>query len=193
MNLREVHVVILGDSGVGKTALIRVLARHEFNEFQRPTSVADVDSLVVTSPTGEQLKLSLWDTAGQEAQRSLSVHYIRGAQIVMLAYAVNRPDSLANIREWHGIAADVAPNATFVLVTTKGDLQHAVPESEAEQMAASLKCARLQTSAKTGDGVADLEQLLVDVAGAERATTDVGTVDIAKPNGAKGVTQTPCC
>jgi GTPase SAR1 family protein len=113
MSVPTIQVVILADSAIGKTWVIGVLCHHRFSEFNSPTSATDVVSLLTTAPSGESLKLCLWDTA-QEAQRFVAMHSVRGVKILILSFDLDQPNSLIGVKGWHETAIRVVPKATFV-------------------------------------------------------------------------------
>ena len=89
-------VVVIGDSGVGKTSLIQVFEHNKFSQAFKPTIGADfsnkemiIDDRMVT--------LQIWDTAGQERFQSLGSAFYRGADCCVLVYDVTNPASFTNL------------------------------------------------------------------------------------------------
>lgn len=100
-----IKVLLVGDSGVGKSSLMLSFTSNTFNEDQPTTigidfKVKRVD--VVDSNTGatKQVMVQLWDTAGQERFRTLTSSYYRNAHAVVLVYDVNEPNTFHNIKQW---------------------------------------------------------------------------------------------
>lgn len=94
-------VVVIGDSGVGKTSLIQVFENNKFSQAFKPTIGADfsnkeiiVDDRITT--------LQIWDTAGQERFQSLGSAFYRGADCCVLVFDVTNPISFANLMTWKG-------------------------------------------------------------------------------------------
>uniref|UniRef100_A0A1I8GZA3 RAB7A, member RAS oncogene family n=1 Tax=Macrostomum lignano TaxID=282301 RepID=A0A1I8GZA3_9PLAT len=121
-------VIILGDSGVGKTSLMNQFVNRKFSNQYKATIGADfltkelmVDDRVVT--------LQLWDTAGQERFQSLGVAFYRGADACMLVYDVTQPNSFKTLDSWRDeFLIQASPrdpdNFPFVLVGNKIDLEN---------------------------------------------------------------------
>ncbi|KAH9619469.1 hypothetical protein KSS87_019748 [Heliosperma pusillum] len=94
-------VIVLGDSGVGKTSLMNQYVHKKFSQQYKATIGADfltkelqIDDKLVT--------LQIWDTAGQERFQSLGVAFYRGADCCVLVYDVNVMKSFDNLDTWHG-------------------------------------------------------------------------------------------
>jgi small GTP-binding protein len=175
MTARPIKVVVLGDSGIGKSCLLNVLARQEFTEILPPTSISDFIRLETTGPDGP-VTLGLWDTAGQESQRSLASAYIRNSDVVLLCFALDKPDSFENVREWKDHAMELTPEARFLLIGTKQDLaEGGVSRETAGEFSEGIGCDNyLETSAKTGYGIAELEKILVNVGSSVPRVREIG-------------------
>jgi small GTP-binding protein len=150
------RVVVVGDSSVGKTSLLNRLIEHRFNEMELNTIGANfqIYSEVVD---GAKLGLQIWDTAGQEKFRSLGPIYFRKAQGALVVFALSAHKSFEAIDNWISTFTDVAGrDAVIVLVGNKSDLiEREVSEAEAQKWAQERNIAFFETSAKTGQGVAE--------------------------------------
>ena len=95
----QYKVVIVGDSGVGKSCL---MVRYTERVYADQISTVGVDftSRDITVGQGTRVKLQLWDTAGQERYRAAMSSYYRGAQGIMLTYSVDDRQSFDNIERW---------------------------------------------------------------------------------------------
>jgi small GTP-binding protein len=119
---QQYKVVIVGDSGVGKSCL---MVRYTEREYREQTSTVGVDftSRDITVGQGTRVKLQLWDTAGQERYRAAMSSYYRGAQGIVLTYSVGERQSFENVPRW---IADVekfaGPGCAQILVGNKADL-----------------------------------------------------------------------
>jgi Ras-related protein Rab-18 len=94
-----VKLLLVGDSGVGKTSLLLCFASKEFKEDMKSTIGMDLKLKHVTI-RGRRLKLTIWDTAGQERFRTLTSAYYRGALGVIIVYDVTRRETFDNIKDW---------------------------------------------------------------------------------------------
>lgn len=92
-------VIILGDSGVGKTSLMQQFVNNKFSYQYKATIGADflTKDLTIDNKT---VSLQIWDTAGQERFQSLGVAFYRGADCCVLCYDVTNEKSLNNLASW---------------------------------------------------------------------------------------------
>ena len=79
-------VVIIGDTGVGKTSLMNRYLFNKFDDEQMPSMGAQSKPHLVTVPNEGQIKLTIWDTAGQEKFRSLTRMYFQDAEAAIIVY-----------------------------------------------------------------------------------------------------------
>jgi len=96
-SVKTCKLVMLGDSGVGKSSLVSRYINDNFFEFQEPTIGAafNVKNLNID---GKAVKLEIWDTAGQERYKSLAPMYYRGAQIALICYDMTSHESFQELR-----------------------------------------------------------------------------------------------
>uniref|UniRef100_A0A7E4V248 Ras-related protein Rab-32 n=1 Tax=Panagrellus redivivus TaxID=6233 RepID=A0A7E4V248_PANRE len=92
-------VIVLGDSGVGKTSLVEQFVNRRFKDRHVETIGMDILSKAVTVG-GTDAKLEIWDTAGQERFRSIAHNYYRGADCCVLVLDLTRHKSLSNLENW---------------------------------------------------------------------------------------------
>ncbi|KAF8603214.1 ras-domain-containing protein [Ceratobasidium sp. AG-I] len=99
---RTLKVVIIGDSGTGKTTLRNQYITGRFSAAYRATIGADFISKKIPhySNPEESVLLQIWDTAGQERFSALSTAFFRGADAAILMFDATQPDSLASLRRW---------------------------------------------------------------------------------------------
>jgi Ras-related protein Rab-7A len=149
-------VIILGDSGVGKTSLMQQFVNGKFSQQYKATIGADflTKELVLDDKT---VTMQLWDTAGQERFQSLGVAFYRGADCCVLVYDVTNQKSFENISLWKDeflVQANVKnpENFPFVIIGNKVDVDESkkvVSTKKAQQFAQNLGNLPLfQTSAK---------------------------------------------
>ena len=148
-------VVVVGTSGVGKTAMVQRLVDNSFQEETQSTVGVEFKSYQITLDT-ETIKLNIWDTAGQERFRSVSKAYFRSAVGAILVFALNDSDSFNELENWlndlHSLAAQ---NAAIILIGNKSDLEQerAVTTSEGQAFAERHGMNYLETSAKDGNNI----------------------------------------
>uniref|UniRef100_A0A8D2J3A1 Ras-related protein Rab-25 n=1 Tax=Varanus komodoensis TaxID=61221 RepID=A0A8D2J3A1_VARKO len=134
---RSWAVVLIGDSGVGKSNLLSRFTRNEFNLESKSTIGVEfaTRSIQVDSKT---VKAQIWDTAGQERYRAITSAYYRGAVGALLVYDIAKYLTYENAERWLKELQDHADTSIVImLVGNKSDLRHlrAVPTDEAKSFA----------------------------------------------------------
>mmetsp|Transcript_36077 Transcript_36077/g.52884 ORF Transcript_36077/g.52884 Transcript_36077/m.52884 type:complete len:213 (-) Transcript_36077:80-718(-) len=200
-----VKLLLIGDSGVGKSC---ILLRYCDNEFTTSfITTIGIDFKVKTvEVSGKRLKLQIWDTAGQERFKTICTAYYRGAQGIFLTYDVSDRKSYENVKNWgRQIAENAQETVVRVLLANKSDIpvaDRAVSPTEGKELAKSLgDIPIVETSAKEGIGVEEafeimankiLEQLENDAANSADASEASSTANLnaqsSKSNEKKG-----CC
>uniref|UniRef100_A0A8C9FP46 Ras-related protein Rab-25 n=1 Tax=Pavo cristatus TaxID=9049 RepID=A0A8C9FP46_PAVCR len=142
-------VVLIGDSGVGKSNLLSRFTRNEFNLESKSTIGVEfaTRSIQVDNKT---VKAQIWDTAGQERYRAITSAYYRGAVGALLVYDIAKYLTYENAERWLTELQDHADaNIVIMLVGNKSDLRHlrAVPTDEARSFAERNGLSFLETSA----------------------------------------------
>ena len=159
-----VKILLVGDSGVGKSSLLARFISDSFDELS-PTVGVDF-KLKHVDVDGTRLKLTVWDTAGQERFRTLTSSYYRGAHGVVFVYDVTSRESFENAREtWrkevemYGTIA----NSVKIVIGNKIDKEdeRTVAREEGVAFAKEYGCLFLECSAKTKVRVAEAFDELV--------------------------------
>jgi len=148
-------VLLIGDSGVGKSSILVRFAEDDFEE-DRPCTIGVDFKTKVLDLDGKKINLTIWDTAGQEKFRSLTSSYYRGTQGIILVYDVTRRSSFASLELWLGEIELYATNRDVVkfLVGNKVDKNNReVSREEAQKFAKSKSMLFMECSAKTNLGV----------------------------------------
>jgi len=167
-------VVIVGDSGVGKSCVIHKYCDDEFTHLTMSTIGVDF-RINLVEHNNKMIKLQLWDTAGQERFRSLTGNYYKMSDAVILTYDCTDMESMKSLQEtWLPEVRRLAPqsleeNHNILVLGTKSDLG-ADPEVTAcaEQLARSIGCPHALCSSLTGEGIEDaIEEFVHQVAGSE--------------------------
>ncbi len=115
--------IIVGDSGVGKSCLMTQFIKKQINSTHEITIGVEFASRIIEIEHDTNVKLQIWDTAGQEAFRSVTRSYYRGAICVILVYDITRRKSFTNIKKWLEDVKDYGYNKVLtVLIGNKSDL-----------------------------------------------------------------------
>lgn len=130
-------ITIIGNSNVGKTSLIRRYTKHTFDPNSISTLGFDCNFIEVELKSGEKIDLKIVDTAGQEKYKSLSKSYFRGADGLIIAYAVDDMDSFNDLEGWFQLFFSTNSQNTIpiYLVGTKDDKEKIVPDEKAQEYA----------------------------------------------------------
>lgn len=142
-------MVLIGDSGVGKSNILGRFTRNEFNLESKSTIGVEFATRTVTVD-GKTIKAQIWDTAGQERYRAITSAYYRGAVGALLMYDISKQETYVNVMRWLNELRDNADSQIVImLVGNKCDLKHlrAVPTDEAKSFAAENKLLFIETSA----------------------------------------------
>ncbi|KAI0556272.1 ras family-domain-containing protein [Xylaria scruposa] len=148
-------VVLIGDSGVGKSNLLSRFTRNEFNLDSKSTIGVEfaTRSIQVDSKT---IKAQIWDTAGQERYRAITSAYYRGAVGALLVYDISKHQTYENVTRWlKELREHADANIVIMLVGNKSDLRHlrAVPTDEAKSFASENHLSFIETSALDASNV----------------------------------------
>ena len=151
-------LVLVGDSGVGKTCLISRFISGHFEEDSKSTNGASYASKKVEYPElGKSLVLDIWDTAGQEKYKSLTKFFYKDAVMVILVYDITRKESYDNLKNfWYKEIKDNGEKDIVLgIAGNKSDLydEEAVSEQEARDFAKSINAIFALTSAQNNSGV----------------------------------------
>jgi len=150
-------LLLIGDSGVGKSSLLLRFADDTYAESYISTIGVDFKIRTIELD-GKTIKLQIWDTAGQERFRTITSSYYRGAHGIIIVYDVTDLDSFNNVKQWlKEIDRYACENVNKLLVGNKSDLQdkRAVAQAEAKAFAEELGVQFLETSAKNSINVED--------------------------------------
>eukprot|EP01055_Gregarina_sp_Pseudo9_P001533 Gregarina_sp_Pseudo_9__1532@NODE_2028_length_1194_cov_103_174026_g1873_i0_p1_GENE_NODE_2028_length_1194_cov_103_174026_g1873_i0NODE_2028_length_1194_cov_103_174026_g1873_i0_p1_ORF_typecomplete_len206_score24_34Ras/PF00071_22/1_5e54Roc/PF08477_13/1_5e27Arf/PF00025_21/9_1e21GTP_EFTU/PF00009_27/2_3e09SRPRB/PF09439_10/1e08Gtr1_RagA/PF04670_12/3_1e08FeoB_N/PF02421_18/9_5e08AAA_22/PF13401_6/0_00014AAA_22/PF13401_6/1_3e03RsgA_GTPase/PF03193_16/0_81RsgA_GTPase/PF03193_16/0_094MMR_HSR1/PF01926_23/0_00018 len=160
-----VKLLLLGDSGVGKTCLLIRLCEGKFQRDHLATIGIDVK--VAKIKVGSSVvRLQVWDTAGQERFRNITQSYFRNAMGVVLVYDVGDRASLLNVEMWlKQLDQRAEANIAKLLVGNKSDLDKdkwQITEEDADLLATKFRLPHLYTSASNGKGVREaFEQIAI--------------------------------
>lgn len=159
-------LLLIGDSGVGKTSLLLRFIRNEFNLESKSTIGVEFATRSI-QVDGKTIKAQVWDTAGQEKYRTITSAYCRGAVGALLVYDISKQQTYENVERWLKELRDHAdPDIVIMLVGNKSDLRHlrAVPTDEAKTFAKENNLEFIETSALDSTNVDDaFQNILTDI------------------------------
>lgn len=142
-------VVLIGDSGVGKSNLLSRFTRNEFNLETKSTIGVEFATRSIRTE-GKTIKAQIWDTAGQERYRAITSAYYRGAVGALLVYDISKHSTFKNVSRWlTELRENADRNIVIMLVGNKSDLRHLreVPTEEAKAFSETNKLSFIETSA----------------------------------------------
>ena len=147
-------IIVIGDSGVGKSCLTTQAVRNNFEEFY--TATVGFEFLTFNMRINNNvLKLQIWDTCGQEVYKSLISNFYRNSSLALILYAINNRDTFLHAETWlNDLKNQANPNVKVFLVGNKSDLENerVVSKEEGEKFKEEKKLDRfIETSAKTGE------------------------------------------
>jgi len=195
-------LLLIGDSGVGKSCLLLRFADHTYTESYISTIGVDFKIRTIEL-NGKTVKLQIWDTAGQERFRTITSSYYRGAHGIIIVYDVTDPDSFNNVRKWmQEIDRYASESVRKLIVGNKSDLEKRVDTAMAKEFADSMNVQFLETSAKNASNVEKaflaMAQEIVDTVADDKMSSKTQTTTGSKPvtiKGGKNLAQTnkKCC
>ena len=199
--MKRFKILLLGDSGVGKTSLIFRWTMDTFNPSLGSTVGVDFKAKKVNID-GENVQIQVWDTSGQEQFRKITQSYYRGAQGIMLVCDVSDKKTIENITGWmENIIKNATDSIRVVLVGNKTDLRDEIKKNSAAENGGKITAAQqdleekakqvveiadkfnvpyIETSAKDSSGVNDAFTSLVnlmignDIGGGKKKATRGG-------------------
>lgn len=181
---QNIKIIFSGDSGTGKSSIIKRYAEKKFSNEYSCTIGADLtskiiivdnDSKTIENKAGidnnrvenkRRVRLQIWDTAGQERFKSLAFSYYRNANIVVLVYDVTSQESFYNLTSWIKDVEAYCPRDTLrillgnkcdIAAATLGNITRQVTQQQAQRLCDEYGLDYyFETSAKTGAGIEEL-------------------------------------
>lgn len=142
-------IVLIGDSGVGKSNILSRFTRNEFCLESKSTIGVEFATRTL-QVEGKTVKAQIWDTAGQERYRAITSAYYRGAVGALLVYDITKRQTFDNVQRWLRELRDHADsNIVIMMAGNKSDLNHlrAVPGDDGQALAEKEGLSFLETSA----------------------------------------------
>jgi small GTP-binding protein len=192
--IRELKLVLVGNTSVGKTCIVK---RAITGSFDTQTAATLGGSFVTKILVVESLefRMHIWDTAGQERYRTLTPMYFRGADVALVTYAIDDQESFNSVESWLELLRNNAPtNIIVVLVGNKSDKEddRVVSTVSGQETAVAISAHFWEVSAKTGYSIDELFEgiagLFLDQKKPEILPRTIQTLDIASDRENSG-----CC
>ncbi|EDX01095.1 ras-related protein Rab-18 [Drosophila yakuba] len=160
---RAIKLLVIGESGVGKSSLIHRFVENKFDENHDVTIGMDFKSKVM-NVDGIDYKVALWDTAGAERFRSLTPSFYRKALGAIVVYDISNRDSLVKLEAWLAELDSYSdnPNIAIIVVGNKIDQERVVDREEGRKFARKHRALFIETSAKCDQFVSDVFQDVVE-------------------------------
>ncbi len=165
-SLREVKIILLGDSGVGKTSIINRYINNRFNP-EMISSLGSKSNEKIVMRDNIKYKLIIWDTSGQEVYRSLTNLFIKGSNIVILVYSIDSLSSFEGLDYWYKSLLEKIEGDNYILavVGSKVDLinEEVISEEQGKKYAEEKKAFfKLVSSKENPKGIEQLFEKLLD-------------------------------
>ena len=159
-----IKIILLGESGVGKTNLINIAIGNPFNENEKSTAASSFSEKKI-KVKGKEYKLNIWDTIGQESYRQLTKIFYNNSKIVLFVYDITNKKSFDELNYWtKDVESQLGDKIVKGVIANKMDLflNEQVKEEEGEEYANSLGAKFLLFSAKT-ENPKKIEQYLAEL------------------------------
>ena len=156
-------ILTIGESGVGKTSILRRYVENKFERHHLATIGIDFQSKTIKIKN-KDIKLKIWDTAGQERYRNIANQTFKGADGIILVFDITDEYSFSRISDWmEQINANISKDEIgLILIGNKCDLEERmVPYEKGEEKAQDLGIDYYETSALNGQGINDAFEALV--------------------------------
>ena len=188
-------LLIIGESGVGKTCLLLRFTDDSFTANHLTTIGIDF-KIKIINLEDKQIKLQIWDTAGQERFRTITKTYYKGAHGIILTYDVTDENSFKNIRNWvKQIEQNAQSNVCKVLVGNKCDREdRKISYEEGAKLASEFKMQFFETSAKSNYNVNEtFTYLTKEILSSSEPKSDGNKININPNKGGGSKKDDKCC
>ena len=189
-------VLLLGDSSVGKTCFLLRYCDKSFQDVHLSTIGLDYRLKTITLKNNKNIKLQIWDTAGQDRFRAITKNYYKSANGVLLIYDISNLQTYENVKNWISqIREEANPNVIIYLAGNKIDVteeEKVVKTEDGKKIADEFNLPFYETSAKNGDNVNEIFENLV-----EKIDEVYSKLEVPKSTGKNklytGKTKKGCC
>jgi Ras-related protein Rab-6A len=147
-------IIFVGDAATGKTSIINRIIDNPFNDTYEVSIGIDFMSKNIRF-RGQNIKIQIWDSAGQEKYKGLIPSYVRNSSIVFIVYDISNRSSFDNIPNWISFVKNIE-KTTMILCGNKSDLDREVNKNEAEELAQREGLIFFECSAKTNENIKNM-------------------------------------
>ena len=148
-------ILIVGDSGVGKTNFILRFLNNEFNQNYMSTAGIDLKSGSIEIKN-KKIRIQIWDTAGQEKYKAITKNLFLKVMGALIVYDITNENSFYNLQSWVSmVKEECGKHMKIVIVGNKSDLdsKRAISKEEVLNYAKEQKVEYIETSSKTGENI----------------------------------------
>ena len=157
-------LVMIGDSGVGKTNILSRYINNEFSSITKATVGVEFFSTIIKK-NNKLIKLQIWDTAGQERYKSITSAYYKGAKGAFVVYDITKMKTFKNLDKWiTELKANGNEDIYIILIGNKLDLEknREVMTNDVKRKAEELKVGYFETSALDGSNIEHAFDVIVE-------------------------------
>jgi len=158
MDIKDIKVVLLGDSGVGKSSLVLRFVTDTFKPYSDSTIGASYMTKLINFEN-KAYKYMIWDTAGQEKYHSLAPMYYRNTQIAIIVYDITQKQTFLTVKKWiKELQHKGPPDVLIAIVGNKQDLEdrRKVSYNQVKAYADEINAFFIETSAKKNININEL-------------------------------------
>ena len=157
-----IKTLVIGDSRVGKTSLLLKYVDKSFPEEHISTIGVEYKEKLITKD-GFNIRLQIWDTAGEERFRSITKSIYKNTHGVLFVYDITQKDTFANVKHWIKDTENIDREIRGVIVGNKIDLpDRVISKTDLDEIGEKYKMPVIETSAKEGTNVSECFELLID-------------------------------
>ena len=186
-------ILTIGESGVGKTCILRRFVEDKFLKNHLATIGIDFKTKTLNI-NNQEIKLKIWDTAGQERFRNITTQYYKGADGIVLVYDVTDEASFDKIKDWMDqiLSNTNKDEICLILLGNKCDIEkRSISYEQGKTLANELQVNFFETSAQTGHNIKDaFETLTADIMKKKKIGGDNNNIDLKKNKKKK---DSDCC
>ena len=177
-------LVMIGDSGVGKTNILSRYINNEFSSITKATVGVEFFSTLIKK-NNKLIKLQIWDTAGQERYKSITSAYYKGAKGAFVVYDITKMKTFKNLDKWiTELKANGNEDIYIILIGNKLDLEknREVMTNDVKRKAEELKVGYFETSALDGSNIEHAFDVIVEEMSKKIPVEDINAKKVINNN-----------